>query len=189
MQRWSIDFKGPLRSSSQNTYMLTMVDEYSRLLFASPCSNTTSATVMKCLNKLCVLCGTRTYVHSDRGSLFLSQEIKDYFSQRSIATSKTFPCHPIGNGQYERYNGVICKGVRMVLKTQNLSDTQWEIVLPNVLYYILSLLSTATNTTPHDILVGFQSISPCGSSLPTWLSASGNVMLGLFVRTVRMIRS
>ena len=46
MERWSIDFKGPLRSSSQNTYMFTIVDEYSRFPFAFPCPNTTSATVI-----------------------------------------------------------------------------------------------------------------------------------------------
>ena len=70
----------------------------------------------------------------------------------------------------------------MALRTQNLSDTQWEIVLPNVLHSISSLLSTATNTTPHEIFFGFQRRFPCGSSLPTWLSAPGNVMLRRFVR-------
>ena len=119
MEPWSIDFKGPLRSSSQNTYMLAIVDEYSRFPFAFPwemmsaleysiirrytnivyyyyCPNTTSATVMKCLDKMFVLCGTPSYIHSDRGSSFLSKEIKDYFSRRGIVTSKTSPYHPIG---------------------------------------------------------------------------------------------
>ena len=123
MERWSIDFKGPLRSSSQNTYMLTIVDFYSHLPLAFPCPNTTSATVMKWPDKMFVLCGKLSYVHSDRMSSFLSQEIKHYFSQRGIATSKTSPYHTIGNGQCEHYNGIIWKGVRMVLRTQNLSDT------------------------------------------------------------------
>ena len=70
MERWSIDFKGPLRSSSQNTYILTIVDEYSRFPFAFPCPNTTSATVMKCLEKMFVLCSSPSYIHSDCGSSF-----------------------------------------------------------------------------------------------------------------------
>ena len=152
MEGWSIDIKGLLRSSSQNTYMLTIVDEYSGFPFAFPCPNTTSATGMKCMDNIFVLCGTPSYIHSDRGSSFLSQEIMDYFSQRGIATNKTSPYHPIGNGQCERYNGIIWKDVRMALRTQNLSDTQWEIVLPNVLHSIRSLLSTATNTTLKDSL-------------------------------------
>ena len=68
MKRWSLDFKGPIRSSSQNTYMLTIVDEYSRFPFAFPCPSTTSATLMKCLDKMFVICGTPTNVHSERGS-------------------------------------------------------------------------------------------------------------------------
>ena len=112
MERWSIDLKGPPRSSSQNPYMPTIVDVYSHFPFAFPCPNTTSATVMKSLDKMFVLCGTPSYIHPDRGSSFLSQERKDYFSQRGIATSKTSPYHPIGNGQCECYNGIIWKGVQ-----------------------------------------------------------------------------
>ena len=123
MERWSIDCKGPLRSSSQNTYMLTIVDECSHFPFAFPCPNTTSATVMTCLDKMFVLCGTRSYVYSDRGSSFLSQEIKDYFFRRDFATSKTSPYHPIGNGQCERYNVIIWKGVRMSLRIHKSSNT------------------------------------------------------------------
>ena len=134
LERWSIDFKGPLRSSSQNKYMLTIVDEYYRFPFAFPCPNTTSATVMKCLDKMFVLCGTPSYIHSDRGSSFLSQEIKDYFSQRGIATSKTSPYHPIGNGQCERYNGIIWKGVRMALRTCQILNGRSYFQM----YYILS---------------------------------------------------
>ena len=69
----------------------------------------------------------------------------------------------------------------MALRTQNLSDTQWEIVLPNILHYIRSLFSTATSTTPHERFFGFKRRCPRGSSLPTWLSAPGNVMLRRFV--------
>ena len=70
----------------------------------------------------------------------------------------------------------------MTLRIQNLSDTQWDIVLPNVLHSIRYLFSTATNTTPHERLFGFQRRSACGSSLPTWLSTPGNVMMRRFVR-------
>ena len=48
MERLSIDFKGPIKSTSRNTYMLTVIDEYSRFPFAVPCPNTLSSTVIKC---------------------------------------------------------------------------------------------------------------------------------------------
>ena len=66
MERQSIDFKGPFKSTSRNTYMLTVVDEYSHFPFAFPCPNTLSSTVIKCLDQLFTLCGTPSYIHSDR---------------------------------------------------------------------------------------------------------------------------
>ena len=126
--------------------MLTIVDEFSLFPFAFLCPNTTSATVMKCLYKRFVLCGTPSYVHSDRGSSYLPKEIKEYFSKRGICTSKNSPYHHIGNGQSKRYDGIIWKGVPMALRTQNLSETKWGIVLPNVLHSIRSVLSTATSS-------------------------------------------
>ena len=56
------------------------------------------------------------------------------------------------------------------------------MVLPSVLHLITSLLSTATNTTPHERFFAFQRRSMCGMSLPSWLTTSGNVMLRRYVR-------
>ena len=117
---WSIDFKGPLKSTSRNPYMLTVVDEYSRFLFAFPCPITLSSTVIKCVDQLFTLCGTPRYIHSDRGTSFLSKEMKHYLTQKGIATRKSTPYHPIGNGQCERYNGIIWKGFQLALKSHNL---------------------------------------------------------------------
>ena len=103
MERLNIDFKGPLPSSTPNKYFLTIIDEYSRFPFVYPCSNISSQTV-KCVNQLFSLCGTPSYIHSDRGASFLSNEMKEYLSQKGIATSRTTLYHPIGNSQCERYN-------------------------------------------------------------------------------------
>ena len=163
MERLSIDFKGPLPTTSRNAYILTVVDEYSRFPFAFPCSGMHSSTVIKCLDQIFTLCGMPSYIHSDRGTLFLSQELKEYLPQRGIATSKSKPYHPIGNGQVERYNGIIWKTVRLSLKPKNLPDSQWEVVLPDALHSIRSLLSTSTNTTFRERFFSFQRRSSCGT--------------------------
>ena len=182
MERLNIDFKGPLPSSTPNKYFLTIIDEYSRFPFVYPCSNISSQTVIKCLNQLFSLCGTPSYIHSDRGASFLSNEMKEYLSQKGIATSRTTPYHPIGNSQCERYNGIVWKSIQLTLKSHSLPDSQWEMVLPDALHSIRSLLSTATNTIPHERFFGYQRRSSCGSSIPSWLSTPGPVMLRRFVR-------
>ena len=183
MERLSIDFKGPLPTTTNNPYMLTVVDEYSRFPFAFSCPNMNSSTVIKCLDQIFTLCGTPGFIHSDRGPSFMSQELKEYLSRRGIATSRTTPYHPIGNGQVERYNGIIWKAVRLSLKSANLPDSKWEMILPDVLHSIRSLLSTATNSTPHERFFNFQRRSSHGTSLPTWLQSAGPVLLRRYVRT------
>ena len=86
-------------------------------------------------------------------------------SQLGIATRKSTPYHPIGNGQVERYNGIIWKTVRLSLKSKNLPESQWEVVLPNALHSIRSLLSTSTNTTPHERFFSFQRRSSCNANV------------------------
>ena len=74
MKRLSIDIKGPLLSSSKSKYILTVVDAFSRLPFAFPCSNIKSCTVISCLMQIFHLFGACGYIHSDRGKFFISQE-------------------------------------------------------------------------------------------------------------------
>ena len=156
MERLNIDFKGPLPSSTPNKYFLTITDEYYRFPFVYPCSNISSQTAIKCLNQLFSLCGTPSYIHSDHGVSFLSNEIKEYLSQKGIDTSRTTPNHPIGNSQCEQYNGIVWKSIQPTLKSHSLPDSHWEMVLPDALHSIRSLLSTAINTTPHARFFGYQ---------------------------------
>ena len=136
---------------------------------------------MKSLDMIFALCGMPNYIHSDIGPSFISCELKRHLSGRGIATSKSTPYHPIGNGQVERYNGIIWRIIKVALRTNNLPIQQWEKVLPDTLHSIWSLLSTATNITPHDRFFNFPHHSSQGSSVP-WLTP-GSVFLHPFVRS------
>ena len=166
MDRLSIDFKGPLPSVSSNKYMLTIVDEHSRFPFAFPCPDMSSSTVIKCLDQVFNLCGFPSYVHSDRGSSFISQELKSYLTSKGIATSTSTRYHPTGNSQVERYNGLIWKNVRLALMSHNMDVKYWETMLPNALHSMRSLLSTATNCPLHERFFSFPRRPPSGHSLP-----------------------
>ena len=169
-QQLNIDFKGPLPSSSGNRYILTLVDEYSRFPFAFPCRDMTSQTVIKCFNQLFSLFGMPNYIHNDRAQDFLSSEVKTYLNSKGIAMSKTSRYNPRGNGQAERYNGIIWKTVRLALTSKKMPLASWESVLPDALHSIRSLLCTATNETPHERLFSYNRKSATGCSIPSWLT-------------------
>ena len=181
-ERLNIDFKGPLPSSSPNKYMLTVVDEFSRFPFAFPCRNVSTASVISCTDQLFSIFGMPAFVHSDRGSSFMSAELRQYLHGRGIATSRTTPYNPQGNGQCERYNGIVWRTVQLALKSKNLPSSAWESVLPDALHSIRSLINTSTNATPHERLFNYQRRSASGTSVPSWLNTPGPVLLRKYVR-------
>ena len=180
MERLNMDFKGPLPTSTRNRYLLTIIDEYSRFPFAFPCPDMTATTVIKCLSKLFSTFGMPSYIHTDQGSNFMSEELKSYLNSHNIATSRTTPYNPQGNGQIERYNGIIWKSVTLDLKTRGLKVTEWESVLDNALFCIRSLVCTSTNSTPHERMFRHARRTTTGIATPTWLK--GPLYMRKFVR-------
>ena len=182
MERLSIDFKGPLSSSSKNKYILIVVDEFSRFPFAFPCSNMESGTVISCLMQTFHLFGACGYIHSDRGKSFISQKFVSFMHNLRIPISITSVYNLACNGQCEKYNDIIWSGIKLALKDQNLPISKWEVVLPRVLHSVRSLLCTATNSTPHERFFNFQRRSILGISTPSWLCSPGTVLIRRHVR-------
>eukprot|EP00794_Sanderia_malayensis_P020739 gene20739-22770_t len=179
-ERINIDFKGPLPSNNENRYFLNVVDEYSRFPFVFPCSDISTSTVIKCFTTLFSLVGMPAYVHSDRGTSFMSHELKAFLRGKGIATSRTTSYNP---GWVERYNGIVWKAIETSLKSKNLHTKYWQVVLPDALHSIRSLLCTATNETPHERMFRFPRRSSSGASVPTWMAEPGAVLLKRHVRT------
>ncbi|XP_059844624.1 uncharacterized protein LOC132404485 [Hypanus sabinus] len=182
-ERLSVDFKGPLPSTDRNVYFLSVIDEFSRIPFAIPCPDTTATSVIKALRQLFTLFGYPCYIHSDRGSSFMSEELRQYLLARGIATSRTTSYNPRGNGQVERENATVWKATLLALKSKGLPVSRWQEVLPEALHSIRSLLCTSTNATPHERLFSFPRKSVTGTTLPVWLTSPGPVLLRKHVRS------
>ena len=181
-ERLNIDFKGPLPSTNQNRYFLDIVDEYSRFPFAIPVPDMSTSTIKNSLCSLFSMFGMPSMIHSDRGASFISHDLKQFLSSKGINTSRTTPYHPQGNGQVEKMNGTIWRAITLSLRSNNLPQSHWQEVLPDVLHSVRTLLCTATNSTPHERLFNFNRRSGTGTSLPSWLLEPGKVLLRRFVR-------
>ena len=168
-ERISVDFKGPLPSISKNTYLLVIVDEFTRFPFAYACRDMKASTVIEKLTDLFSMFGFPGYLHSDQGSNFMSYEFKSWLHNLGIPTSRSSRYNPRGNGQVERLNRTLWQTILLALRTKKLPQTHWEYVLPDVLHSIRSLLCTATNCTPHERMFLHSRKSFNGVSLPAWV--------------------
>ena len=118
-KRHNVDFKGPLLCNRKNRYFLTVIDELSRFPFPKQCIDISTQTVIKSLCSIFSIFGLPMYIHSDRGQSFMSQELSKCFHSRNIVTSKT-TYNPQGNGQCERYNGIIREAVILACRSPNI---------------------------------------------------------------------
>lgn len=161
---------------------MTIIDEYSRFPFAFACVDVSTNSVIDCLSQIFSVFGMPSYIHSDRGTAFMSVKFRRFLASKGIAKSQTTPYNPTGNSQCERYNGVIWKSIMLSLKSKNLPVTHWEYALIDALHSIRSLLCTSTNATPHERLFNYVRKSTTGSSLPSWLLEPGKILIERNVR-------
>ena len=73
----------------------------------------------------------------------------EYLSDMGINMSAKSSYHLQGNGQSERFNGIIWKTVQLLLHLHNLDISNWETMLSTALHSIRSLWNTSTNFTPQ----------------------------------------
>ena len=74
----SMNFKGPLLSSTSKKYLFVATDELSTFLLAIPCKDTSSKTVIQCRQLILSLCRAPSYIHSERGFEFMARDVKEY---------------------------------------------------------------------------------------------------------------
>ena len=56
--------------------------------------------------------------------------------------------NPQGNGQAERYNGAVWKAITMALRSHELPTKCWQMILPDVLHSIRSLVNSNERYSP-----------------------------------------
>ena len=88
-ERLSIDFKKPLPSTNHNKCLLVICDEFLRFPFTFVCKDISSRAVITHLCSLFSVFGMPSYIYSDRGSSFMSSELKSFLYSKDIATTRT----------------------------------------------------------------------------------------------------
>ena len=61
----------------------------------------------------------------------MNRELHEFLSNKGISSSRTTSYNPQGNGQVEKYNGIIWKTITAALISRGLPSMYWQVVLPD----------------------------------------------------------
>jgi transposase InsO family protein len=195
-ERLAIDFVGP--KTGEFPYLFTVVDEFSRFPFGFALRDMTTSSAIDCLHNLFTIFGAPLFIHSDRGSQFESAEFSQFLSQWNVVRTRTTPYNPAGNGQCERFNGILWCTIVLRCRENAVSLSRWHTQLPMALCNIRALPCRALEfSSPHDAFFSFPRHStfapfqpnvPCAEvdearvarvldQLPPWLRVGSRVLL------------
>ena len=151
-QKLSLDFVGPLpKSSKGNVYLLTVCDTFTRWLEAFPCKRATAQVVVdKLTQEIFPRYGVCDQIHSDRGSQFLSNLVKEVTDEMGIKQTTTPAYNPKSNPVERQHRSLGSAIISLSKQKQN----AWEDVLPHALFAMRTSKCRTTGVAPFQALFG-----------------------------------
>lgn len=140
-------------SDNNNKYILTLQDDLTRFVQAYPIPDKESITVAKELLHFCQHFGVPKRFHSDQGTEFTSNVLKQL--TKFLGSNHTFNTayHPQTNGALERFHATLRDHIRMY---HNRRLKNWDKIIPFAVICHNTSVNSSTNYTPHELLFGYK---------------------------------
>ena len=141
------DLCGPFQEDSHTggLYLMTITDDYSRLVWVSLLNDKTSASTMRAMQDYKSWAEKRHHaaghrlmaIRSDGGGEYWSGISRQFLTENGIEGQSTAPYSPNSNGVAERVNRTIMERVRAVLQWSGLTRAVW----PQAVHYVVHTIN------------------------------------------------
>ena len=159
---WGLNMVGLFKpSKDKKTHLLVAVDKFTKWVEAKPISNCDAATAVKFLKKLFFCFGYPHSIITDNGTNLSKGAMKQFCQKEHIWLDVASVAHPQSNGQAERANQEILRGIKPRLMAP-LEHTPgcWVEELPSILWSIRTTPNRSTGFTPFFMVYGAEAILP-----------------------------
>ena len=148
-----MDVLGPLpTTSSDNRYLLVIVDCFSKWVEAFPLKNIRAGTVAEVfVNQVVSRHGIPLEIHTDQGKNFESKLFAEVTEMLGIKKTRTTPLHPQSDGQVERQHQTITNYLAKYISSD---QKDWDRWVPMFLLAYRSSRHEVTGLTPAEIYYG-----------------------------------
>jgi transposase InsO family protein len=117
------------------TYILVMVDKFTKWIELKPISKYDGHTAVKFLKDIILRYGFPHSIITDNGSNFAQGPFARYCEEVGIRLDIALVAHPCANGQVERSNGLVLPGIKpRLIEPLEKSLGYWLHELPAVLW-------------------------------------------------------
>ncbi len=148
----AIDLLAMPRSKQGNLYAVVMVDYFSRFAIVAPAPDKTAATIIRIvMERLVLVFGRPGTLLSDQGGEFKNKAMQKLCESIGARKEFTSPYRPQADGVVERFNRTLLKLIGAYVGPL---QTDWDELLPYVLYAFNNSFSRATGCTPFSIVFG-----------------------------------
>jgi transposase InsO family protein len=152
MEIVSMDFLGLESSIGGYSNILVLTDHFTRFAMAVPTKNQTAKTTAKCLVDLFINhYGLPHRLHSDNGSNFTSQVIREMCKMLGIKRSTTTVYHPSGNGQTEKFNKSL---LDMMATLPEMKKSRWKDYVQTLVHAYNCTKNSVTGFSPFHLMFG-----------------------------------
>ena len=155
-ERISTDILGPLPvcTGTKNKYVLVFVDYFTKYVELIPVPNITAQTVAnEFLKNIICRHSVPKYLHSDRGSNYLSNIVKEVCKLLKVKKTQTTSFHPMCNGQSERFMSFILNSLSKYISDNKHDD--WDRHIPFIQFvYNTTPCLDSTDFTPYFLTHG-----------------------------------
>jgi len=183
-----IDLVGPLPRSDGNSYILTMVDRFTRWPEAIPLPNAETPTVAEALiDNWISRFGTPDTITHDQGPQFESRlfaQVTQLLGSNRIRTSSY---NPRANGMVERFHRQLKASLRCLE-----ADSTWTEHLPLLLLWFRTTFKEDLNATPAEMVYGQNLTLPADivtQEIPSDPEAGAEEFVRLFKEQMTNIRT
>nr|AAT81752.1 Reverse transcriptase (RNA-dependent DNA polymerase) domain containing protein [Oryza sativa Japonica Group]ABF97409.1 retrotransposon protein, putative, unclassified [Oryza sativa Japonica Group] len=159
---WGLDILGPFRRAPGGfEYLYVTIDKFTKWPEAYPVVKIDKHSALKFIKGITARFGVPNRIITDNGTQFTSELFGDYCEDMGIKLCFASPAHPRSNGQVERANAEILRGLKT--KTFNIlkkHGDSWIEELPAVLWANRTTPSRATGETPFFLVYGAEAVLP-----------------------------
>ena len=159
-----IDILTLTKTKRQNTCLLVIADHGSKWLSAIPLRNHAALTIINAM-KHYISCSIRCprAILSDNEASLVSQEFKSFCEQYDILRVYSAPYRPNTNGFSEKNCGLITAQLRNFAN----SNTDWDILMPQIVMNHNFSINSATNMTPSAFILEKAHVIDADNILPS----------------------